>query len=50
LRITALMFVTMVIAALIINAVFGGLGLTPTGTRPSRGTSSGGEISVTSLR
>jgi len=37
LRITALMFVTMVIAALIINAVFGGLGLIPTGARPSRG-------------
>jgi uncharacterized membrane protein YraQ (UPF0718 family)/YHS domain-containing protein len=36
-RITALMFVTMVIAALIINAVFGGLGLIPTGARPSRG-------------
>jgi uncharacterized membrane protein YraQ (UPF0718 family)/YHS domain-containing protein len=37
LRITALMFVTMVIAALIIDAVFGGLGLIPTGARPSRG-------------
>jgi YHS domain-containing protein len=37
LRITALMFTTMVIAALIINAVFGGLGLIPTGARPSRG-------------
>ena len=37
LRITALMFVTMVIAALVINALFGGLGLIPTGTRPSRG-------------
>jgi YHS domain-containing protein len=37
LRITTLMFVTMVIAALIINAVFGGLGLIPTGVRPSRG-------------
>jgi len=37
LRITALMFVTMVIAALIINAAFGGLGLIPTGPRPSRG-------------
>ena len=36
-RITALMFVTMVIAALIINALFGGLGLIPTGARPSRG-------------
>jgi uncharacterized protein len=37
LRITALMFVTMVIAALIINGAFGGLGLVPTGARPSRG-------------
>ena len=36
-RITALMFVTMVSAALIINAVFGGFGLIPTGVRPSRG-------------
>jgi uncharacterized membrane protein YraQ (UPF0718 family)/YHS domain-containing protein len=36
LRITALMFVTMVIAALIINVLFGGLGLIPTGARPSR--------------
>ncbi|MGI8715961.1 MAG: permease, partial [Solirubrobacteraceae bacterium] len=37
LRITALMFVTMVLAALIIDVVFGGLGLIPTGARPSRG-------------
>jgi uncharacterized membrane protein YraQ (UPF0718 family)/YHS domain-containing protein len=37
LRITALMFVTMVLAALIINAAFGGLGLIPTGARPTRG-------------
>ncbi len=37
LRITALMFVTMVLAALIVDAVFGGLGLIPTGARPSRG-------------
>ena len=37
LRITALMFVTMVIAALVINALFGGLGLIPSGARPSRG-------------
>jgi uncharacterized membrane protein YraQ (UPF0718 family)/YHS domain-containing protein len=37
LRITALMFITMVIAALIINAAFGGLGLIPAGPRPSRG-------------
>jgi YHS domain-containing protein len=37
LRITALMFVTMVIAALIVSAVFGALGLIPTGARPSRG-------------
>jgi uncharacterized membrane protein YraQ (UPF0718 family)/YHS domain-containing protein len=37
LRITALMFVTMVIAALIVQALFGALGLIPTGPRPSRG-------------
>ncbi len=37
LRITALMFVTMVLAALIIDAVFGGLALIPTGARPNRG-------------
>ncbi len=37
LRITALMFVTMVIAALIIDALFGALGLIPTGARPRRG-------------
>ena len=37
LRITALMFVTMVLAALIIDALFGVLGLIPTGPRPSRG-------------
>jgi hypothetical protein len=49
-RITALMFVTMVTAALIINAVSGGLGLTATGTRPSRGTSSEAYISITSSR
>jgi YHS domain-containing protein len=36
LRITALMFVTMVLAALIIDAIFGALGLIPTGPRPSR--------------
>jgi uncharacterized protein len=35
-RITALMFVTMVIAALLIDLVFGALGLIPTGPRPSR--------------
>jgi uncharacterized membrane protein YraQ (UPF0718 family) len=35
-RITALMFVTMVIAALIVNAIFSGLGLIPTGARPTR--------------
>jgi uncharacterized protein len=34
LRITALMFVTMVIAALLVDLVFGGLGLIPS-TRPS---------------
>src|SRR5207237_8605676 len=37
LRITALMFVTTVIAALGIDGLFGGLGLIPGGTRPSRG-------------
>ena len=37
LRITALMFLTMVLAALIINAIFGGIGLIPSGPRPSRG-------------
>jgi uncharacterized membrane protein YraQ (UPF0718 family)/YHS domain-containing protein len=35
-RITALMFVTMVAAALIIDALFGGLGLIPGGARPTR--------------
>ncbi len=35
-RITALMFVTMVIAALIVDGVFSGLGLIPTGPRPTR--------------
>jgi uncharacterized membrane protein YraQ (UPF0718 family) len=37
LRIVALMFVTMVIAALIVNGLFSALGLIPTGPRPSRG-------------
>jgi uncharacterized protein len=36
LRITALMFVTMVVAALLVNALFSGLGLIPTGPRPTR--------------
>ncbi len=35
-RITALMFVTMVLAALIIDVVFSALGLIPTGARPTR--------------
>ncbi len=35
-RIVALMFVTMVLAALLVGALFGGLGLLPTGPRPSR--------------
>ena len=35
-RITALMFVTMVIAALIVDALFSALGLIPTGPRPTR--------------
>ena len=37
LRITALMFVTMVIAALAVDGLFSALGLIPTGPRPSRG-------------
>ncbi len=37
LRITALMFVTMVVAALLIDALFSGVGLIPGGARPSRG-------------
>jgi uncharacterized protein len=36
LRIGALMFTTMVIAALIVDAIFSALGLIPTGTRPTR--------------
>jgi len=36
LRITALMFVTIVISALIVDALFGLAGLIPTGPRPSR--------------
>jgi YHS domain-containing protein len=35
-RITALMFTTMVVAALLVDAAFGGLGLIPSGPRPSR--------------
>jgi uncharacterized membrane protein YraQ (UPF0718 family) len=35
-RITLLMFVTMVIAALIVNGIFSALGLIPTGPRPTR--------------
>jgi uncharacterized protein len=35
-RITALMFITIVAAALIVDALFGGLGLIPSGARPSR--------------
>jgi uncharacterized membrane protein YraQ (UPF0718 family) len=35
-RITALMFVTMVIAALIVDGMFSALGLIPTGPRPTR--------------
>jgi len=34
LRITALMFVTMVVAALVVDGLFGGLGLIPSGPRP----------------
>ncbi|MBS1895209.1 MAG: permease [Actinobacteria bacterium] len=36
LRITALMFVTIVVAALIVDGVFGLVGLVPTGPRPTR--------------
>ncbi len=36
LRITALMFVTIVLAALIVDGLFGVLGLVPTGPRPTR--------------
>ncbi len=36
LRITALMFVTMVIAALVVDGLFSAAGLIPTGPRPSR--------------
>ena len=36
LRIVALMFVTMALAALIVDGLFSAVGLTPTGTRPSR--------------
>jgi YHS domain-containing protein len=36
LRIVALMFTTIVIAALIVDGLFGALGLVPTGPRPSR--------------
>jgi uncharacterized protein len=36
-RIAALMFVTMVLAALIVNGIFSALGLIPTGPRPTRG-------------
>jgi len=35
-RIVALMFVTMVVAALVVDLLFGALGLIPTGPRPSR--------------
>ncbi len=45
LRITALMFVTMVSAALVIDALFSGLGLIPGGARPTR-TDIFGSISV----
>jgi uncharacterized protein len=36
LRIVALMFVTMVAAALVVDGIFSGLGAVPTGARPSR--------------
>jgi uncharacterized protein len=37
LRIVTLMFVTMIVAALIVDGLFSALGLIPTGPRPSRG-------------
>jgi hypothetical protein len=37
LRITALMFLTMILAALAVDGLFSALGLIPTGPRPSRG-------------
>jgi uncharacterized membrane protein YraQ (UPF0718 family)/YHS domain-containing protein len=36
-RITGLMFVTMVVAALVVGGIFSALGLVPTGPRPTRG-------------
>jgi uncharacterized protein len=36
-RITALMFLTMALAALIVDGIFSALGLVPTGPRPTRG-------------
>jgi uncharacterized membrane protein YraQ (UPF0718 family)/YHS domain-containing protein len=42
LRISALMFVTMVIAALVVDALFSGAGLIPTGPRPTRADIFGG--------
>ena len=42
LRITALMFATMVVAALIVDALFSVAGLIPTGPRPTRGDIFGG--------
>jgi YHS domain-containing protein len=42
LRITALMFMTMVVAALIVDGLFGALGLIPSGPRPSRADIFGG--------
>ncbi len=35
-RIVALMLLAMILAALLVNAIFGGLGLVPSGPRPSR--------------
>ncbi len=48
LRIIALMFVTMVIAALIVDGLFSAAGLIPTGPRPSRGDIFGARPSTTS--
>jgi hypothetical protein len=49
-RITALMVVTMIAAALIIAGVFDLLGLIPTGPRPTRPTFSARSTSTTSSR
>ena len=47
-RITVLMFVTMMVAALIVDGIFSALGLVPTGPRPSPGDVSARFSSTTS--